>query len=477
MSRSGPNGQLGMKPQPRRTAADDLLRMQPNSQPITQPSPQWPPQQGYGQQPVQGFHFPQPDAAQGYAEPLPFPPESSGQQMPFNRYPPQPVADQDPNYGYAQQGQHGSAEPPWGQQADPRGYDLGNYMSAPGQGYAQPDPGQFQSPQDPAQFGAPQGYGETDAEFDEAMAEEEDEPRRARRGLMIVAALVGAIGLGGGMAYAYKTFFPSRTGPVAVIKDTQGPTKSKPEFADGKGFAHTDKKLLNRLGDEGAPAAPGNASAAPEERVIDDPNAPRKVRLIPISPGGPQPAPAAAPSAPPGLIVVPGVTLENMGPPPARAQLPPQAPPSAARVQLPPPGPPVKAVQQPPVRVASAANMPAPAAAEPAAPVKKAPVKAPVPKKEASAAPAVTSASGTGFVAVLSSQKSRMDALTVFANMQEKYGSVLASRTPDVQEANLGEKGVRYRLVVGPPGSRDAAAGLCTQLKAAGHPDCWVMKY
>ena len=69
------------------------------------------------------------------------------------------------------------------------------------------------------------------------MAEEEDEPRRGRRGLMIVAALVGAIGLGGGMAYAYKTFFPSRTGPVAVIKDTQGPTKSKPEFADGKGFA------------------------------------------------------------------------------------------------------------------------------------------------------------------------------------------------------------------------------------------------
>jgi hypothetical protein len=262
-----------MKPQPRRTAADDLLsecRAQ-----CTQPS-QWPPQQGYGQQPVQGFHFPQSDAAQGYGEhapeqPLPFPPQSSGQ--------------------------HGSAGPPWGQQPDPRGYDLGNYMSAPGQGYAQPDPGHFQSPQDPAQFGAPQGYGETDAEFDEAMAEEEDEPRRGRRGLMIVAALVGAIGLGGGMAYAYKTFFPARTDPVAVIKDTQGPTKSKPEFADGKGFAHTDKKLLNRLGDEGAPAAPANAPGAPEERVIDDPSAPRKVRLIPISPGGPQPAPAA-PSAP-----------------------------------------------------------------------------------------------------------------------------------------------------------------------------------
>jgi cell division septation protein DedD len=105
---------------------------------------------------------------------------------------------------------------------------------------------------------------------------------------------------------------------------------------------------------------------------------------------------------------------------------------------------------------------------------KSAPAKTPVPKKEASAA---TASTGAGFVAVLSSQKTRIEALTIFANMQEKYGNVLASKTPDVQEANLGEKGVRYRLLVGPPGSKESATGLCTQLKAAGHPDCWVMKY
>ena len=89
----------------------------------------------------------------------------------------------------------------------------------------------------------------------------------------------------------------------------------------------------------------------------------------------------------------------------------------------------------------------------------------------------MTASSGAGFVAVLSSQKTRMDALKIFANMQEKYGNVLSSRTPDVQEANLGEKGVWYRLVVGPPGSRDAAAGLCTQLKTAGYAGCWVTAY
>jgi hypothetical protein len=439
-----------------------------------------------------------------------------GHQLPFNRFP-----EPDPNYGYAPQGaeqqpppfglphaaqshQPTSAPPHWGQQggqqADPRGFDLGNYMSGPGQqGYAQHEAAHFQPGHEPPPFAAPQGYGETDAEFDEAMAEDEEEPRRGRRGLMIVAALVGAIGLGGGMAYGYKTFFPSRSGPAPVIKDTQGPVKSKPEVADGRGFPHTDKKLLNRLGDDSGPsaagAAPANAADTPDDRAGDDPNAPRKVRLIPITPGGgPQPVQVITatapptPAGPPPLVAVPGVTLENM--PGVRVQLPPQGPPpSAARVQLPPqaPMPPARAVQQPqqpPVRVASAANMPPPAAAEPAAPVRKAPVvakpapsKNAVPKKEASAAPAVTASSGAGFVAVLSSQKSRMEALTIFANMQEKYGSVLASRTPDVQEANLGEKGVRYRLVVGPPSSREAAKELCAQLKAAGHTDCWVTAY
>ncbi len=80
------------------------------------------------------------------------------------------------------------------------------------QGFAQPEAAPFQGQHEPPPFAAPQGYGETDAEFDEATAEEEEEPRRGRRGLMIVAALVGAIGLGGGMAYAYKVALPGAHG-------------------------------------------------------------------------------------------------------------------------------------------------------------------------------------------------------------------------------------------------------------------------
>jgi SPOR domain len=536
MSRSSPIGQSGLRSPPWRQASDD----QP-TQPTTQPSPHWPPpqqqgyylpqsgaddtaQQGYAPQP----RMPQAPAHQAQSRPLPFnrfpppanevdagrgfasagPQPSAHQLPPFNRFP-QPAPEPEPNYGFPQASQQQppfgyppaaqpqqSASAHWGQQqADPSGFDLGSYMPAPGQqGFGQPEAGPFQGQHEPPAFAAAQGYGEMDAEFDEAMAEEEEAPRRGPRGLMIVAALVGAIGLGGGMAYGYKTLFPSRTGPVAMIKDTQGPVKSKPEVADGKGFPHTDKKLLNRLGDDtGSTSTAGAAASEPQEG--DDPNGPRRVRTIPITPGGPQPMPpvvvASAPppaAAPAPLVGVPGVMLEPMGPGPGQVRMmpPPGTPPSAQRVQLPPQAqmPPARA--QPPVRVASAANTPPAAAAEPAPPVRKVPAapkpaadgteKAPVPKKVASA-PVATASSGAGYVAVLSSQKTRMDALKIFANMQEKYGDVLSSKTPDVQEANLGEKGVRYRLVVGPPGSKEAAASVCAQLKTAGFVGCWVTSY
>jgi len=44
-----------------------------------------------------------------------------------------------------------------------------------------------------------------------------------------------------------------------------------------------------------------------------------------------------------------------------------------------------------------------------------------------------------------------------------------------VQKADLGAKGVWYRLRIGPIVDKTAAAKLCGQLKSQGHPDCLVM--
>ena len=85
--------------------------------------------------------------------------------------------------------------------------------------------------------------------------------------MMIAAALIGAIGLGGAMAYTYKSLVAPGGGRAPVIKAADfGPNKVKPETPDGKVVPHTDKKLIYRLGEEGTnpPARiPGGADERP----------------------------------------------------------------------------------------------------------------------------------------------------------------------------------------------------------------------
>jgi hypothetical protein len=54
---------------------------------------------------------------------------------------------------------------------------------------------------------------------------------------------------------------------------------------------------------------------------------------------------------------------------------------------------------------------------------------------------------------------------------------MLGTKTPGVYEANLGDKGVWFRVIVGSPGSREAASAVCNEFKMAGHFGCWVMAY
>ena len=132
---------------------------------------------------------------------------------------------------------------------------------------------------------------------------------------------------------------------------------------------------------------------------------------------------------------------------------------------------------------------PAPPVVQPKPKVPKAVARAtpstsvPTTKPRQPAAPAAPRASsgGNGFVAVLASVPasgtSRLEALKTFADIQQNFGSVLKNRTPDVREANLGEKGRYHRLMVGPPSSRENANALCKELKSAGYPSCWITNY
>ncbi len=373
--------------------------------------------------------------------------------MPGYHFPPQAP---DPGYGYNNQPL--LAPQQWGQQGGAQAYEL-NY-----QAYSAADPGPFHQTAH-----HPQDYPEPDQDYNEEFFEDE-EPRRGRRWILIVVALVGAIGVGGALAYTYRSLIAPHAGRVPLVKADPN-IKVKPENRGGKDFAGAERKLPVRAPEEAsAPKAPEPAGQEPAAENLG----PRVVKSIPISPGG-----VAAPSPQVSTLSIPGITLYQ--PPqaqqPAAAPLPPVQPPPAVApkvVSAPPSSGRVVVGSRP---QASETDDDPPAAP---APVKRPPMQTAAVTPKAPPPPKIREASsGLGYVAVLSSQKSSIDALKVYADLREKYPTVLGNKTPDVQEADLSARGLgtMYRLVVGPPGSHNAASGVCAQLRTAGYEGCWVKEY
>lgn len=533
-------------------------------------------QLAYPQQGEPAYHDPYaPAQGQGYYAPQPAAPQAQPQHQPyapqFETYAPAPAPQpapaayhpqayqQNQHYGYAQPQTEaarpelrGSTFEQWASAApaqDPRGFDLGSYAppqaaqpayqpayepqfaqpaaqaQAPQQQWSQPEtyaPQYGQQPIEPS-FD-PQGYDQGQQQAVAAGEGYEDdqgyEPEPSRpRAMMIAAALAGAIFVGGGLAYTYSALMGGPTeGAPPVVKSDSAPTKVKPSDPGGKQFAHSDSKVMGRLG-EGT----GSAAAASDDA---DSTGARKVSTLVVGRDGsiqPPSEPEAAAPAPVAAAGLPGMSVidiagaaqssaeEKLAEAKAAAA-PVQAavvnstkaaaadakaaaekkiadkaaalaaqapvvvnPPVAAKPQkLAAAAPAVPATTQSIDQDIGAAPAAAAAPAKPA-PAKKVAAVAPAP---AASAPAPT---GAGYVAVLASVpvsgNSRMDALKQFADMQQKYGPVLQNKTPDVQEANLGDKGKYHRLVVGPPGSKEGANSVCSQLKSSGYTDCWVMAY
>jgi cell division septation protein DedD len=82
---------------------------------------------------------------------------------------------------------------------------------------------------------------------------------------------------------------------------------------------------------------------------------------------------------------------------------------------------------------------------------------------------------GGSYVVQVSSQRNEADAQASYKALQGKFPSVLGSRAPLIKRADLGDKGVYYRAMVGPFGSSEEAAQLCGSLKTAGG-QCVVQK-
>ena len=164
-----------------------------------------------------------------------------------------------------------------------------------------------------------------------------------------------------------------------------------------------------------------------------------------------------APENPGGTTPYQGLKIYEQPAPPDEESTPAHAeaakPPAVTPAAKPKPKAP-----EPSLRAAKSA--PKPAAAKPA------PAK-PAPAKPAAAAVAAAPKPGGNYVLQIGSYKSEAEANTAWKAYKRKH-PLVGGYAPDIQRADLGSKGVWYRLRVGSFANRDAAGKLCSKLKADG---------
>jgi cell division septation protein DedD len=138
-------------------------------------------------------------------------------------------------------------------------------------------------------------------------------------------------------------------------------------------------------------------------------------------------------------------------------------------------------VEPPPIRLNQVAPTPRPTQAGKAEtpPIRLSQAAPPAPAKAAtpavpSAAPSAAASRAVSGAAVLQlgAFDSQQLADGAWARFRARYPS-FAGLSRDVQRADLGKKGIMYRLRVGPFANRAAATNACVELKAAG-ANCFV---
>jgi hypothetical protein len=334
----------------------------------------------------------------------------------------------------------------------------------------------------------------------------DDTPRSNRRkGLLTVAAVLGLAVIGTAGAFGYRNFFGGSgvASPPPVIRASGAPSKVAPppsstdqtasKFSydrfgdrgkdeqvvvrqetpvDTKDLAQSSmaRTILPAASTAGLPGRPSNAGASATANPPSALGEPRRVRTVPIRPGEPEVAASPQPTAPPRQARVAAVAPVNpptqLEPPPAAA---PARPPVAARSAPTPTAPrrPSPAAPNEPAANAPLSLNPNSKGAQASAPPPRA---APAPTRLA-AAP--TGGGGGRYLVQVSSQRSEADAQSSFRSIQAKYSDVLGGQPHVVRRADLGSRGVYYRALVGPFGTREQAIKLCSSLKAAGG-DCVV---
>jgi sporulation related protein len=328
-------------------------------------------------------------------------------------------------------------------------------------------------------------------EYDDEAASYAAEPRRSRKGLVAVGAVLGVAVIGVAGAMAFRGAGGSIGGEPPIIQADRSPLKVQPPNPGGVEIANQDRQVLEHDGDrqtkvvsrEEQPVdvrqAPRVASAGgdlipaglahPSSTSSMGPHTaaaaigiePKKVRTVSVRPDGTIGAPdGAARSAPPSAILA---TMAAGGPMTTSATV---APTPRVRPGAQPTATP--AASEAPRATTGAAESATTSAVKPTMRPQQVDSATPLTAVAALAEPVSPPAASTGgaFSVQLTTSGSEGEGRTAFKALQQKFAGELGSRSPVIRKHEADGKTV-YRVRVGPM-SKDEANSLCSRLKTAG---------
>jgi len=242
--------------------------------------------------------------------------------------------------------------------------------------------------------------------------------RSRRRVVLIGAAILLFVFAGGVWALYHPKRGPVTSAEVPLLRADDQPTRKRPEDAGGMTVPDKDSLVLNR--------------AEPSvEQLLPPPETPL-----------PRPAPAEPPAA-----AEPTPTPQaTTAPPPAAA-------------------PPAEQPEPPSTPAATAPASPPPSAA--AAPPSPAPTAVPE-RKTARVAPPTTPATGKGYRLQLGSVRTPEAAQKEWDHLKSEQGDLLGALGFATERADLGARGIYYRIQAGPIADAATAERDCNELKKRG---------
>jgi hypothetical protein len=280
-------------------------------------------------------------------------------------------------------------------------------------------------------------YGLRSADTQEgSMSAYSDTGHRPRRrhivGPLIVLVVMAAFA--GGLWYAYQAGRAHAPGEVPLIRAEEGATKTRPEKPGGMSIPDRDMSIYSE-----------GRGQAQVEKLLPPPEAPL-----------PRPAAVAPPTPSPALPAQQATAAEQTPPVPQAA-----------------PATPVPAIAAPAPQVVPA-PLPSPIAAVPAETAPPAPAPAPAPTALAPALPPVATAppprpkpapAVTGFRLQLVAVRTAEAARAQWGKIKNANHDLLGGLGASWQRADLGARGIFYRLQAGPIADGAKAERICSALR------------